>query len=386
MTTGDRTMAVLTYRAEQALLGAMLQQPRLAGMLGYLEPGDFAWNQHRVLLDALTTAARSGTVNAGEWRAAIEAAALPQLSPEYLDELQAACSDPRHGPAYGAMVMEASTRRTVAELAEDLASEAETLGYDSGRLIRAAGAAGHEIDNDARYLALVATAMRAHSARFNPDTSFGAAGPPERGNQPTPTRPGSPAASTAWQAALESAAPESEQAKVEERVLAALVQRHRETGQVMSTLPGTAFTDPFRREVFYAIRSLFASTRPIDPLTIDWEVTRSQASSSGTVTRGRSTADSDDSYVTRLSRMSIGDAPVTSTADALLAELNRSGNEMGSGKAEQPRALRSVPGPMTRSVPGQAPVRSGSRPADISRLLQPPPRLPRPDIGREQQM
>jgi hypothetical protein len=182
-------MGVLTYRAEQALLGAMLQRPELAGMLGYLEPGDFAWNPHRVLYSAMTTTAMVGNVGAGEWRTAVETAIRPQLSADYLEEIQAACPDPLHGPAYGAMVMEASARRTVADLAEDVASEAGALEYDTGRLVRAVGAAGHEMDNDAFHLARVTAAMRVHSARFNPDTSSGVAGPAEPGERPVLSGP-----------------------------------------------------------------------------------------------------------------------------------------------------------------------------------------------------
>jgi replicative DNA helicase len=247
-------MGVLTCRAGQALLGAMLQRPELVGMLGYLEPGDFAWNQHRVLYNAMARTAMAGNVGAGEWRAAVEAAVRPQLSAEYLEEVQAGCPDPLHGPAYGAMVMDASARRTVADLAEDIASEAGALEYDTGRLIRAVGAAGHEMDNDALHLARVAAAMRVHSERFNPDTSSGAEGPAE-------------------------SIAESEQAAAEERILAALIQGHHETRQVMGILIGSAFIDPLRREVFEAVRSLFASNRPIDPLTVDWELTRSRSSS-----------------------------------------------------------------------------------------------------------
>jgi len=159
--------------------------------------------------------------------------------------------------------------------------------------------------------------------------------------------------------------------------ITALIQGHRETRQVMSMLPGSAFADLLRREIFHAIRSLFASDRPIDPLTVDWEVTRSRASSGRQETEAA--ADSGDSYVTRLSRLSIGDDPVTRTADALIVALSQSGN--GS------RMLHSVSGPAARPGTGQAPVGDNSDPADSSpRLLQPPPRLPGPDRGREQQM
>jgi hypothetical protein len=145
----------------------------------------------------------------------------------------------------------------------------------------------------------------------------------------------------------------------------------------MGMLSGGAFADPLRREVFQAVRSLFASNRPIDSLTVDWELTRSR-SSSGRPETGP-TADIGENYVTRLSRMSIGDGPVTRTADALLAALSRPGNGLG--------ALHSISGLAARPGPSQAPVRGNPGPADLSsRLLQPPPRLPGPDRGHQQRM
>ena len=189
--------------------------------------------------------------------------------------------------------------------------------------------------------------------------------------------PVTPAVAAVWEEAGRTAIAESEQAAAEERVLVALIQGHRETRQVMGMLSGGAFADPLRREVFQAVRALFASGRPIDPLTVDWEVTRSR-SSSGRPETGP-TADSGDSYVTRLSRTTVGDGPVTRTADALLTVLSRPGNGLG--------ALHSISGFAARPGPGQVPVRGNSGPADLSpHLLQPPPRIPGPDRGHQQRM
>jgi hypothetical protein len=331
-------MAVLTFRAEQALLWAMFADPGLAGMLGYLEPGDFAWNEHRMLHEAVTAAILSGA-SAGERREAAAAAA----GPGYLDELRAACPDPLHGPAYGEMVMQASARRTVASVADDLADQAGTLGYDAARLVRAVGAAGHDTDVHARHLARLAAAMRSHGAQFNPGTALAP-----------------PAPATA----------ESGQARAEERVLAALIQGNRETGQVISMLPAAAFGGPLRREIFTAIRSLYASARPIDALTVDWEVTRAQASFGGQEAGSAPAASGGESYAERLARTSVGDGPVTRTADFLLTQFSPAASRGRHPAVTRPaRILHSVPEPAPQPDPGP-------------HLAQPPSSRPGPEPGR----
>jgi hypothetical protein len=354
-------MGVLTYRAEQALLGAMIADPGLVGRLGYLEPGDFAWNAHRMLHQGMCAAARAGRISTGSWREAVAAA-----GPGYLDELRAACPEPLHGPAYGAMVMQASARRTVVSLADDLAVEAGTFGYDAARLVRAVGTAGHETDGHARHLAQLAVAMRSHGAGFNPDTALGPAGPARvlSGERP---RPATPATSAAGDVGVSEAALDRERERAEERVLAALIQGHRETRQIVTLLPGSAFGDALRREIFSAIWSLYTYARPVDALTVDWEVTRARASLSGQEAGNAPRAVSEESYVGRLARTSVGDGPVTRTADFLLTRFSRAGNGRPPTVTGQVRALRSVPRSAPQPDPGQV-------------MLQPPGH---PGPGRE---
>lgn len=348
-------MGVLTYRAEQALLGAMLGDQRLVSMLDYIEADDFAWDKHRRLHDVLTTAASTGAVSATDWRQVVELAAAPDISAGYLDELQAACPDPLHGPDYAAMVVEASVHRMLARHADELAAEAESVGRNARRLIAAAGALGHQADIEARHMARVAAAIHVHSAQFSPDTSTGKAAEGES----------APAAGQTWS---------------EERVLGALIQQHPETKQVLAMLPGTVFTSPLRREIFEVIRSLHVGKRPVDALTVDWELARCQATSG---IRDEAPAGADESYAARLARLNTGDGPITGTAHALLTAYAQAGNGSQPATRDPTVPLRSTPGPMplAGSGPGHAQSRN-PRPG----LLEPPPGRLGPSPGRDQRM
>jgi hypothetical protein len=285
-------MGVLTHRAEQGVLGAMLRDPGQAAMLGYLESGDFASNRHRMVRDAIMAASRSAARTGLGWRSRVEMAAGPEISAEYLDELEAACPDPGHGPAYAAMVLEASVRRSLLGHAEDLASQAETLGYDAERLARAAGGDDRRGERYALHMAWIATAMRGHAAQFDPDTT--------------------PAA----------AEPSSEGSEEEQIVLGALIQGHRESAQVVSMLPTAAFTGLLRREIFQAIRTLRSSGRPVDELIVDWEVARNHMRHESQPPNEESVVDDQPSYVSRLAVIALGTgAPIARAAIILLENL-----------------------------------------------------------------
>jgi hypothetical protein len=348
-------MGVLTYRAERALLGAMLGDRRLVSMLDYIETDDFAWDKHRKLHDVLAAAAGTGAVSAADWRQVVELAADPDIEAGYLDELQAACPDPLHGPDYAAMVVEASVRRMLARHADELAAEAESVGRDARRLITAAGALGHQADTEARHMARVAAAIRVHSAQFSPDTSTGKAAEGES----------APAAGQAWS---------------EERVLGALIQQHPETGQVLAMLPATVFTSPLRREIFEVIRSLHVGKRPVDALTVDWELARRQAASG---IRDEAPAGPDESYAARLVRLNTGNGPVIGTAHALLTAYAKAGNSSQPATRDPAVPLRSTPGPMPLAGPGPGHTQSRNSRPD---LLEPPPGRPGPGPGREQRI
>jgi hypothetical protein len=324
---GGRIMGALTYRAERALLSAMLCEPGLAAALDSVEPADFTSRQHRMVHHAAMMASRSAGQDGAEWRDLIARAAAPELSPYYLGELRATCPDPRHGPAYAKMVLEASVLRALRGHAADLARHADLLG---------------------RHMADIASAMHRQAARFNPDTTSAVTGPPAAAGGP---------------------------GREEELVLAALIRQHPETGPVVSMLPAVAFGDPLRREAFETIRTLYRSRRDIDPLTVDWELARRAPAAIGP---GEWPAAGDQpSYVMRLA-VSAARGPVARTAYALLAR------HAASDAGPHPSAGGAAPRP---PVTGST-ARPGTKPGqqEPPRLMQPPPHMPGHGHGHTQRM
>jgi hypothetical protein len=314
-------MEQLTYRAERALLGAMIAEPDLAARLSarYLERGDFSDSHHRTLYGLIHALSVAGTMTGSAWREAIVLAGAPQVSERYLDELVAACPNPSHGAAYGALVVQARVHREVASHAAHLARQAALLGHDGRRLTSAVDGGVSQTEAFARHLAAVAGAMREHATSGNGDgvTSGSASGSG------------------------------TEQERLEERVLAALIQQHHDSGQILRTLPPGAFTDLLRRQIFLAIRVLWSSGRPVDELTVDWELAN-QPTLAGQPAAGVPAANcADVSSATRLARAGAGDDPPLKTADALLRRLHHAGPSRS--------ALEPAPGPerdLTLKPPG----------------------------------
>ena len=342
-------MGTLTHRAEQALLGALLREPELAARLDYLEPSDFASHQHRLVFSAIMTASRAGQRD--HWRRAVQKAVGTEIPPRYLDELEAACPEPSHGPAYGVMVLEASARRDLLGCVTDLADQAESIRYTAQRVIRAGGTGGHRSEVHAALVADIAGAIRTHAGRFDPDSTRAANAP-----------------------ASDSAS--GRDAFMEETVLAALIQHHPDAPRVIRALPfPLAFADPLRQAIYQVIRDLSATGRPVDALTVDWELARShgpagrQRPGEGTVT------DELPSYVTRLADAFTAGKAVTTTA-SLLAE------HLACGRyGQQPTEDRAAPRPQD---PGTA--AGPAVPGQARHLLQPPPHPPGHGPAQTQQM
>lgn len=319
-------MAVLTHRAEQALLGAMLLQPGLAAMLDHVETGDFLAREHRVLHAVLVTASGSWDGN-GSWRDAVAAAAGPEIRPEYLGELEAACPDPMHGRAYAALVVEAYARRMLLEESEDLAQQAESLKYDTGRLRRAGGTGGVESTVLAEHTARVARAFRGFGLQFTPDAVVA----------PVVAPPGSVGGRPAD----------------EELVLGALIGGHRETRRVLGFLVPDAFGDPVRRAIYAAVRTLYLAGGGIDPLTVDWELARRQP-----VLAGEQAPVTGDlpSYVTRLATAAAGTDRIEGVAYALTEDSSRAVGRPGPAAGIAGGARLQGPAGCPGAVNGAAPL------------------------------
>jgi replicative DNA helicase len=243
-------MGTLTDEAERALLGAVLQDPDLILELGYLTPGDFQFPRHRVLYAAITRAARDRDGEAA-WRTAADPDSGPDLPPGYLEELTDVCPDPRHAPAYAALVLEAGFQRTLLASSEESTGQAMSIGQGAYRLRQARSTAAFAGVTLASHAAQVAHAIGRQAAAFRPDRRH------------APAAPSSPAA--------------NRQGKDEELVLGALISGHADVGRILSTVGPGAFRDPLRRDLFIAARAAHAAGHPVDPVTVDWEIGRQAA-------------------------------------------------------------------------------------------------------------
>jgi replicative DNA helicase len=315
-------MGRLTERAERAVLGAMIIDPTLAaGLVQHcLEVGDFTSEQHRAVYAGILAASQTGGLVGPEWREAITQAS--GVSANDLDEMTRACPVPRHGAAYGAMVIQARVHREIAAHAARIARQASILNHDGRRLFKLDAAPGMEALEFAVHLDGLATAMRSHVASFDPPSA-----------EPAPQHPY-----------------DAEQVDREESVLIALIQQHREAGQILGFLPDGAFTDPVRRTIFATVRGLTASERPVDELTVDWELA-SQWSQSGELPVESPASADRDSYVTRLAHAHIGrTSPLVAAGDLLTWHLGWTpGARAPSGDSARP----------TGTAPGSPPRATG---------------------------
>jgi replicative DNA helicase len=315
----------LTQRAEQALLGALLSRPwQMVVLEETILREEFADSRLGRVYSAMV--GKWGSIEPDAISGNMAAIAASAKTPQgYLEALKTACPVPVHGAAYAGLVTQAAARREIRAAADDLAGRAAAAGYGT--------AAGHSL--------MIAGAMKRNSARFDPDTMTAAL-----------TR---------------SAATRGDrQETAEESVLAAILTQHRETRHILETLRPEAFTDPARREMYEAIRTLAASSREIDPLTVDWEISCGRERNGQSA--GRTPAESTGpSYAAKLAGIPVPGHPAR-TANALATAVEQKARRRHDGPAAEPAgATASQPGLAT----GPSPIR-GQQPA----LLQIPPQVP----------
>ena len=106
-------MVNLTYRAERALLGALLRDPASLNDIPFLTAGDFASEQHGQVFSAIAAAhARPLDDSPAPFEFAVAFSnSPPGISNHYLQNLSETCPDPANTSAYARMVMESSLRR-----------------------------------------------------------------------------------------------------------------------------------------------------------------------------------------------------------------------------------------------------------------------------------
>lgn len=318
-------MESLTSRAERAVLGAMILDRALVTRLNYLEWNDFTDHRLRDVLTAVRFAAAEPGVSDRDWPAAVSEQAMRFGARDQTGDLVDACEVPAHGPAYAALVVEASLGRRLAAHGQRLAAEAGQLAQHAARAVTAHGAGGPGAGELAVHLGKLGDAFASHAAKTA--IAVGASGQPLQAPLGAFTAP-----HDAWK-------------QREDDVLAALLTRHPESGQILAQLPAAAFGDPYRQALFRAIRRLDVASQPIDPLTADWEVARL-----GVPPAGRT-----HSHATVLAR-STPQEPPGQAAALLRARLERGTNGLP--------APRTQPAPQPRPDPQHA----GPRPY----VAQPP--------------
>jgi replicative DNA helicase len=245
-------MPNLAVRAEQAVLGALLQNPDLIGQVGYLSGADFTDTSHKWIFDAIAETHAAHPEATGERLMALVADGAPEIDHAYLGSLPARCPVPGHLPAYGRMIAEASMIRELDVHAHRIARSAADL------IRRRAGVGTPQQRSIPEHLARLAEAMIRHTRRLDPDRW------PEVGPEPSAaTQP--------------SQLPEQPQSRREMEVLAGLLQHPAQCAQVLKWLQPRAFTPGPHREIYEALRTVALTGVPVDALTVAWQLCMRQA-------------------------------------------------------------------------------------------------------------
>ncbi|RKN72745.1 hypothetical protein D7231_14865 [Streptomyces klenkii] len=240
--------------AEQALLGALLFQPRaLIAVSGWLEPEHFYLPHHTALYSAMCHLAKTGhpafaeaqpTPEQGlEWvqqATARGAETASALTPSYAHALINGCPQPKHATAYGQMVLASHARRTVAEHAARLGQAVrESRESDTGMDLLCARA-----DELADVLEQLTRRWRPHPGSL-PRT--------------------------------ETSASSTQSEDIKDRILAervflsAATNRPAVLTEVRAYLTAEDFADPVHQQLFRALAALDHRGDPIDPVTVVWE-------------------------------------------------------------------------------------------------------------------
>ena len=344
----------LTYRTEQAALGAMITSPQITARLAYLQPGDFTDLRNQLVYQAVRMVRDSPPLAGESWRDQIaRTAGSHTVDSSYIEELVAACLDPGHGLAYGAMLVQATTYRMAREHASQIDARAAMSRAESSRLAKAGAVGARQAAALGSLLTDTANAIRGHTAMLAPPV-------------PAPAEPAAPA-KPAGQPSL---SPAEQQ---EEAVLSALVQGHSQAKQIFKFLPAAAFTSPVRQDIYRAARRLHQTGRPADELTVSWELAIRSASAAVVSPASTPATRVPDGYVARLASADIdAGRPPLQTARALDARYRAShprqpaaGAAAGPGQAARTSQDPAQQVPRRPGIPLARPQQAaGPRPAD----------------------
>ncbi|WP_030253099.1 DnaB-like helicase N-terminal domain-containing protein [Streptomyces violens] len=258
------------FQAEQAVLGAVLLEPRQLGRLsGWLRPEHFYRPAHSALYAAMldlraedhpATKAPPDAPVPLAWvndTLARASAHTRGLTASYMHSLVSACPRPAHAPLYGRMVLEGAIRRTVTEHAERL--------YHGARADAARGTG-------------VAETLRHAQVLYEVLDDLG-----RRWGSEVVARPGTAqAASAAPGDRADGRVPADE-----EFLLGTLTAYPRQLGDVVGWLRPEDFADSGHRQIYRALSALHHRGEPVDQLTVLWECQRRGALVDGTLDADR---------------------------------------------------------------------------------------------------
>lgn len=311
-------MTNLTYRAERALLGALLRDPGLLNDVRFLTVADFTSPSHRTIFEAIGSVQAGHPAGRGPSYVLAVALAAPGsgLDVHYLEQVARSCPEPANAAAYARMLMEAGLRRRLLSHAERLFQNAGDLHYEVGRFTKAA--AGHGAELFPSHLIKLAHAMWIHA----------------RGLEPVPED------DDATPLTAETAVPEAEitapgsrhdiqdsdvaRLEEEEEVLADLIQHPRQNSDALEWLPAEAFLPGPRRKVYEAITALARAGEPVDELTVEWQLARQNGLESTGLAHAHMTREAKDTrvnsgYIGVLASLPVTDGTATVTGRTLLS-------------------------------------------------------------------
>lgn len=293
----------MVHRAEQALLGALIQRPRQVRALD-LTSAHFADPTHQAIAASLTGEAGENRGVLGRIRGFFSRFTRATREAErYMDELPGHCPDPGHFGAYYEMVSAARAEReaTATQVAEQLAHGAQVISVASERLSRMNGKRDKTTDLPAE-VANLARSLRGKAQQLKedaqPQTAPGQAqqaSPPPQQNQeagqPQPAAPesGPPASQPADGTVSGRNAPSApapappvdtvpyqqphaplQREDLENNILVCLMTNPHEARRVTAWLPAEVFDEGPRRELYSLISDFVANRTAIDPVTLAW--------------------------------------------------------------------------------------------------------------------
>ncbi|MEY9942168.1 DnaB-like helicase N-terminal domain-containing protein [Streptacidiphilus sp. MAP5-3] len=234
----------LSLRAEQAVIGALLQDPTAREEIAYLKADRFTHPTYREVFAELDN---SGAVRAAELPERIaDRLKLPGVDATYLRNLAANCPEPADIAVYARMMQETYVRSQLASHVDRIAASAGTVRGADPKL---------------DHLDRLAQALARQAAPSHIEVQLEAA---PATYQPTVVE-------------VETTVVVDDRRQREELVLADLLQHGEQVAEVEVWLSPGSFEPGPRREVYEAILAVYAQGEPVNELTVAWELGRHTA-------------------------------------------------------------------------------------------------------------